>query len=135
MSDRFHIENKREDTQTVRIEDASSITAKSLPQQLGSDIETLLQGKVDVRRLSNIDEVERIWITWFMNLPDDVGGQFSRKFCLEYLNLSMSLGGNRAKQLIDMMLASSGGTNEKNPEKKGIYSRIKGTIFGDKEGE
>lgn len=129
---RFNLQNIKDETQTVKIVDASSITAESLPQQLGSDLELLLQGKVDPRRLSQVDEIERLWLTWFLNIPKDVGGGYSAQFCLDYLNLSMSLGGKRASQLIEMMLASSGGAKEKQPEKQGLVQRVRNSIFGKK---
>jgi len=74
----------------------------------GSDRDYLEEGKVDVRRFSDISEVDVFWLTYFMEIDDDLGGEYTKKFCNNYLNLRYSVKGKHKKQTINMQNAVRG---------------------------
>ena len=117
--------NRSSSMQSVTIEDASSVSAKILVPQLGTDKAELAKGRVDVRRFSNIDEVEAIWLNWFMQIPDAQGGDWARRFCEGHLNLKYSIGGENKKLVVEMQKAISGLSDAPEaPKKKGILERL-----------
>ena len=97
-----------EKIQKIVYQDAISTSAENLIPELGTDIIDKSLGRVDVRRFSNIDTKERMWLTWFKMLPNDEGGNYMVPFCEEYLNISMSVQGMRSKQIIALFGALSG---------------------------
>jgi len=107
------------------VEDASSVSAKILVPQLGSDRKSLAKGEVDVRRFTNIPEVDVIWLNWFMNLPKQYGGDWASKFCENHMNLRYSVNGENKKLAVEMVRALAGDKEEKQePKKKGILQRL-----------
>lgn len=107
------------------IEDASSVSAKVLVPQLGTDRNQLAKGEVDVRRFTNVTEVDVIWLTWFSNIPKQYGGGFAKDFCMEYANWRYSVGGENKKLTVKMVEAISGAKSEdKKPKKKGVLERL-----------
>ena len=71
------------------------------------------------RRLTNITPLERVWISYFNLLDPFEGGVWAMGYAKEYMNLSMSIGGERAKLLVKMQMAASGGNSQfKKPEDK-----------------
>ncbi len=112
--------------QTILIKDASLEAAKMLVPEFGSDDEYALEGRVDVRRFTNINDIDSIWLNWFMNLPDKYGGGWARKYCDNYMNLRYSIGGEHKKLTIDLQRAIAGSEeSEKKDEKKGFLSRFR----------
>lgn len=112
-------------SQHLTIEDAAAISARTLVPQLGSDKAMLAKGKVDVRRFSNIGEIDVIWLTWFMNVPKQNGGDYASQYCENYLNLRYSVGGENKRLVVDMQKAISGLQEmDKPPKKKGILERL-----------
>lgn len=108
-----------QNTQQIIFKDASSVVAEKLPAQLGSDFNTLAKGIFDVRRLTHINEIERVWMSYFDLLDPFEGGDFARAFSNSYANYAMSIGGERAKLLVKMQMAASGvGGQLKKPEDK-----------------
>ena len=108
-----------ENTQQIIFRDASAITAEKLPAQLGTDPNKLAHGEYDERRLTNITPLERVWISYFNLLDPFEGGVWAMGYAKEYMNLSMSIGGERAKLLVKMQMAASGGNSQfKKPEDK-----------------
>lgn len=109
-----------ENTQQIIFRDASSVIAEKLPEQLGSDPIDISKGKYDVRRLTNINELERVWIGYFNLLDPFEGGDWAKQYANEYMNLSMAIHGERAKLLVKMQMAASGGSNSpfKKPDDK-----------------
>lgn len=108
-----------ENTQQIVFRDASAITAEKLPAQLGTNPNKLAKGEYDERRLTNITPLERVWIGYFNLLDPFEGGIWASEYAKEYMNLSMSIGGERAKLLVKMQMASSGGGSAfKKPEDK-----------------
>ena len=112
-------------SQHFTIEDAATISARTLVPQLGSDKAMLAKGKVDVRRFSNICEIDVIWLTWFMNIPKQNGGDYASLYCENYLNLRYSVGGENKRLVVDMQKAISGLQEiDAPPKKKGILERL-----------
>lgn len=105
------------DTQTIVYQDAVSEIGRILASQIGSDRIMLEAGIVDIRRLTNIGKVERLWLSFFLHMPDDQGGQWMKQFCDDYMNLSPSLGGMRAKLIIAMQSAIGGIRQQKSKVK------------------
>lgn len=105
------------DRQIIEYKDAVSESAKILAPQLGSDQAMLEKGMVDIRRLTNIDKIERLWLSFFMQLPKDQGGEWMELFCTDYMNLSPSIGGMRAKLIIAMQSAIGGTRQQRNKAK------------------
>jgi len=80
----------------------------SLAPQLGTDMLDLAQGIFDIRRLSNINPLEKVWMSYFLLAPMERGGRFARNFINNYLNLAVSEGGQRVRQMIQMVAGSKG---------------------------
>lgn len=79
-----------------------------LAPQLGSNATTLLKGQIDRERLTNVNEIERVWLAYFQQIPEHRGGRYAKTFCNSYMDLSMALHGKRATQLIQAMGAAKG---------------------------
>lgn len=103
---------------TIKIEDASSETARVLVPQMGSDRETLEEGKIDVRRFTHIDPVDPYWMSFFEQIPDEQGGQWARKFVEDYANYSYSVHGRHKELVVNMQKAVSGEKTTPKPKKK-----------------
>lgn len=120
-------ENKQRSAkpQTMIIEDASSVSAKILVPQLGTDKKKLAKGEVDTRRFTNITEIDTIWLTWFELVPKEYGGEYSRAFCDQYRNHRYSVNGENKKLSVDMVRAITGDKEkESKPKKKGLLERF-----------
>lgn len=92
-----------------RIIDASTETAKVLIPQWGSDKDLLIQGKVDVRRFSNIKQEWLIPLTWFITKTSKRGGRYTKAWCEEWLNLCYSIDAQHKKLQISLQQAVTGG--------------------------
>jgi len=114
---------KDTNVQVIEYKDASSAIAEKLPEQLGSDPTFIAKGKFDERKLSNIDEIDRLWLSYFLLIPDEDGGNYARNLCDNYLTLSDSIGGERAKDLIRMQLAASGIKKRKEEDKRNFLEK------------
>ncbi len=101
----------RDNTKTNQLvfQDASSIIASVLPPQLGTDPLLRALGKYDLKKLSKISELERIWIAYFLLLEEYEGGEYSTNFCENMLALSSSVGGFNSQLIVEMQKAVSGG--------------------------
>ena len=93
-------------------EERKEPTAEStLAPQLGSDIKDLTtQHKVDMRRLSNINPIDKAWISFFLLVDDEEDGGYFKEFCEQYLNLSVSEEGWRVNKIIQAIASSKGAT-------------------------
>ena len=80
----------------------------TLAPQFGSDTVDLVKGKYDMRRLSKINELDKIWIAFFRMVPDVEGGDFTSEFCDNYLNLAVSEEGWRVTKMIQAIAGSKG---------------------------
>lgn len=76
--------------------------------QLATDPALLAQGLSDARRISKISGMEAIAYSWFLAQPDYQGGEWSRQFVANMLNLKMSEDGWRANQIIRLVAGSKG---------------------------
>jgi hypothetical protein len=119
----MRITEKAMDTSSNRQElifkDASSTTSEKLAPQLASSPQFLNKGEWDDRKLTNITPIERVWLGYFRILDPFEGGQWAYDYASEYMALSMAIGGERAKLLVKMQMATSGGqSNFKKPEDK-----------------
>lgn len=99
----------------------ASMVASNLSPQLGSDPSTLATGGYDMRRLSNIEKKVLIPLIYFRMRGRRV--RFWREFVNEYINLVVSIGGWRARQLIKMQRATNPGEVEPEPETPGFIGR------------
>lgn len=95
------IEDTKEDnvlgTQNITINDSQSEAVKILVPNYSSDEEYLREGKVDKRRFSNIAELDVYWLAWFRLIEKQYGGEWSKNFTEEFLNLRDSVGGEHKK--------------------------------------
>ena len=87
-------------TQNIKIQDASSAAVSIIAPQLGSDKNTLAEGRIDNNRLTHINEAEVLWLAWFQNIPELEGGNFAQNFADLYKDLRMSTDGRRAALLV-----------------------------------
>ena len=95
----------------VKEEKEKQLTAEgTLAPQFGSDTTTMVKGKFDIRLLSKIGPLDVIWLGYFMNLPDEEGGEFARMFCENYLYLSNSEEGWRMNKMNQAIAGSKGAT-------------------------
>jgi len=92
-----------------RIVDASTKTAEVLIPQWGSDREYLEEGKVDVRRFSNIEKVWLLPLSYFMLKKRKHGGGYSNDWCINWLNLCYSIEAQHKKLQISLQQAVTGG--------------------------
>lgn len=106
-------ESKDIRTNVLKIQDAANSAAEVLPRQLGTDPLMIMQGRYDIRRLTNLNKIDVVWISIFNLLDDTEGGEFGRAFAEQYMNLAVSIDGKRSDQIIKMMLAASGGGRAK----------------------
>ena len=97
----------------VTMIDAASESAKVLVPQMGTDTNLLREGKYDVRRFSDIREVDVVWLTWFSNIPEQYGGGYAKAFCNAYLNHRYSVDGKNKKLVVQMQQAVSGSRTRK----------------------
>lgn len=104
--------------QTVTVNDATSKAIETLGVQLGTDAKTLAELMVDVRRLTHISTADRTMIAYFSLLDDKEGGEFATKFFDQYMNLSMSIDGERAKMIVKALGAIAGSEKEGRKEDK-----------------
>jgi len=119
--------NNRNEPKPTRMifEDASSVSAKILVPQLGTDRKQLAKGEVDVRRFTNISEIDVLWLSWFSRIEDQYGGEWSKGFCHEYANWRYSVGGENKKLTVKMVEAISGVKSEDKPKtKQGVLERL-----------
>ena len=93
-------------------EEEGKVTAEeALAPQLGTDTIDLMRGRINPARLSNINDIEKLWMSYFMSetlVPKEDGGDAAREFIEKYLNLAMSVGGRRVTQMIQMVAGSKG---------------------------
>lgn len=89
------------ENQNITINDAQSEIGKILVHEFGSDIDHKENGMVDVRRFSNISKLDVYWLMYFMNMPENKGGEFAKKICMEYLNNRYSVNGSHKRTTID----------------------------------
>jgi len=103
-----------------REKEKEELTAEShLGPQLGSDTIDLVKGKVDMRRLSKLPSpLDKVWISYFMLIGDEEGGEFARAFCNNYLNLAVSDDGWRVNKMIQMVAGSKGAPSVGELQKK-----------------
>lgn len=83
------------------------IVASSLAAQLGSDLKDVAQGKNDMRRLSVIDEKDKLFLMYAK-----IRSRKSKAWKAlyeEFLNLNVSIGGRGRRDIIRMEAVSKGG--------------------------
>lgn len=114
-----------EKQQVLKIEDASSETARILVGQFGSDPDKLREGIIDVRRFTNISLIDTLWLSWFMNKSINKGGRFARKFCMEYINLCYSINAQNKKIIVGLQQAvtGTGRSTDKQKDKRNFIER------------
>ena len=82
----------------------------TLSPQFGTDTTDLVKGKFDMRRLSKINQLDKIWIAYFVMTRPEEGGDFAKDFCANYLNLAVSEDGWRVNKMIQAIAGSKGAT-------------------------
>lgn len=95
-----------------------------LGPQFGTDTVDLVQGKTDMRRLSKITGIEKVWLAYFMLKKNQRGGRFARRFCDNFVNLAVSEDGWRVNKMIQAIAGSKGATSVGELQKKpGVLQR------------
>lgn len=102
-------------TQQLIIRDASAVVAEVLPPQMGSDPNYIAKGKYDIRRLTHLDDIDTLWISYFNLMDDFEGGEFAKAFSEQYMNLRKSLNGEGLKYIVKMQMAASGNAGTLTP--------------------
>lgn len=113
-------------SQTITINDAISESAKVLVKEYGSDLEYHKEGKVDVRRFSNIKAVDVLWLMFFQNIPKAKGGDYAGNLCESYLNNRFSVEAQHKKMGIAFQdsISGNGSTEEKKDNRNWIQRNI-----------
>jgi hypothetical protein len=109
--------------QNIIIRDAISETAKILVQEYGSDIKYKQKGEVDVRRFSNISQLDVYWLMYFQNIEDAVGGVYSKNICESFLNNRYSVNAQHKKLGIDFQNSLSGDKKENPKDKRNFLQK------------
>jgi hypothetical protein len=105
---------RSERTNTIISIDAVTDAVRVLAPQLGSNRSTIQEGSYDRKRLTNLNPTEILWLAYFLDIPDDEGGQFAKTFCNNYMDLKMSQDGQRAKLIVKAL--SNIGSSETDDE-------------------
>jgi len=105
--------SSKSDSQHITISDAQSEIGKILVREFGSDLEYKSKGAVDTRRFSNYSKVDVYWQMFFENIPDTMGGRYSKKICEDFRNLNYSVGGGHKKNVIHFQDSLSGSKDKK----------------------
>lgn len=113
---------------TIKIEDASSETARVLVPQMGSDKEWLEKGKIDYRRFSHLDPIDPYWCAYFSLIPKEQGGGYARDFVEQYANFMYSVSGRHKQLTVNMQKAVGGDrtTPQKKRKRRSLTDRILG---------
>ena len=93
----------KEDIRVIRVEDSSTEATRVLAPQIASDQETLEDGKVDVRRMTQLNPLEIMAISYFKQKKNN----WIQNFLDDYMNLKMSstenIELNRSRQIIEAL--------------------------------
>lgn len=112
------------DTQIIEIRDGVTETAKMLVPQMGSNRQTLNEGKIDDRRFTNLTELDVLWLSWFSIVPDEYGGEFSRRFCDMFRNHAYSIEAQHKKLIVAYQGAVSGAkSNERKRDNRSFVEK------------
>jgi hypothetical protein len=122
--------NKKDDVRSISIHDAQYETAKILVPQIGSDKKDLQKGRIDVRRMSDINAVDVYWLMFFKTLEmyEPLIGKYTKAIQEEYLNHRYSVGGKNKDKMVSMTEAVSGKRKETEdkPDSKKWYQFWRG---------
>ena len=85
------------------------VTAEGeLSPQMGSDKIDLMAGRLDMRRLSKLGPIDKAWLSYFILLGPEEGGDFAKAFCNNFINFAVSDDGWRVNKMIQAIGASKG---------------------------
>ncbi len=111
-------------SQNITINDAQSEVGKILVKEFGSDLEFKSQGRVDVRRFSNISSTDVFWLMYFGNIDALKGGVFANDICQEFLNTRYSVNSGHKKVVISFQESlNSGRSKEPVKDKRNIIQK------------
>lgn len=111
-------------SQNITINDAQSEVGKILVKEFGSDLEYKQEGRVDVRRFSNISSIDVFWLMYFQNIDDLKGGQFARSICQEFLNTRYSVNAGHKKTVISFQESlNSGRSTEPKKDSRNLIQK------------
>jgi hypothetical protein len=119
-------DTKEEETssnQNISIYDSEAEAVKILLPNYSSDKEFLEYGKVDIRRFSNVGEIDVYWLSWFSLIEDQYGGEWANNWCQMWMNIRDSVGGEHKKLGISAIEAL--GEKADKTQKKDLRSAIK----------
>lgn len=105
-------------SQNITINDAQSEVGKILVKEYGSDLEFKQEGRVDVRRFSNISSIDVFWLMYFSNIDDLKGGEYAKRICQEFLNNRYSVNSGHKKLVIDFQESLNSGKTKQSPKDK-----------------
>ena len=80
-------------------------------EQLLSDLIDLAKGRIDVRRLTKISDLQIADMSLLLTIPRHRGGDLIRKIIYNDLNLSMSEAGWRSNLIVRFIAGSKGTTS------------------------
>jgi len=120
------IEDTKEDedtkSQNISINDSETEAVKILLPNYSSDDEYLREGKVDIRRFTNVDPVDVYWLSWFSLIEDQYGGEWANDWCQMWMNIRDSVNGEHKKLGINAIEAL--GTKGDKTQKKDVRNII-----------
>ena len=92
-------------------------------QELGTTGSIQALDENDSRQNTNLNEAEVLALSYFSQVPDNMGGKYAKKFIEDYRRHKMSVGGWRANQLIRLVAGSKGVATGKVVRKPGLIGR------------
>ena len=92
-------------------------------QELGTTGSIQALDENDSRQNTNLNEAEVLALSYFSQVPDNMGGKYAKKFSEDYRRHKMSVGGWRANQLIRLVAGSKGVATGKVVRKPGLIGR------------
>jgi len=111
-------------SQNITINDAQSEVGKILVKEFGSDLEFKQEGKVDVRRFSNISSLDVFWLMYFQNIDDLKGGVYAKQICADFLNTRYSVNAGHKKFTINFQESlNSGKASDKGKDKRNFIEK------------
>ena len=102
----------------IRIEDAQAQATKVLAPQLGSDKTLLAEGKIDTRRMTRLNKLEIVALTYFRQEAKLEENDWLTGFIEDYESYKMSEEGHERAKLIVEALGKLG-KESATPPKKG----------------
>ncbi len=102
----------------IRIENAATKATEILAPQLGSDKTILAEGKIDTRRMTRLNKLEIVALTYFRQEAYLEDNEWLKGFIDDYESYKMSEEGHERVNLIVEALGKIGGWSEDSSKTK-----------------